>query len=299
VTGDVSGNIYWLASYPKSGNTWVRAFIAHLRNEKTRDENVDAMDINTIYTGSIAASRTWIQMALDFDINELSHDEVDRLRPEAYTWLSQRMALPEYHKIHDAYTTLSSGEPLIPCNATRGALYIVRNPLDVAVSLAHHNQSSIDAAIDKMADQTSTFSGHTKKMNIQLRQHLLTWSAHVESWRDTSSFNVKLVRYEDMVSNPVPTFTEIASFLELSNCETAVKASVEACQFEKLKAQENDKVFKEKPQKAPSFFRKGQVDDWQTTLSKKQVECVIRDHGEIMWSLGYLDEQTQPITHVC
>ncbi|MFL0801144.1 MAG: sulfotransferase domain-containing protein [Agarilytica sp.] len=294
---DENGNIYWLASYPKSGNTWVRAFIADLRNEKPEGTQAGTMDINGIQTGSIAASRGWVQTAFDFDINELSHDEVDRLRPEAYIWLSQQMLSPEYHKIHDAYTTLADGRPLIPSGATRGVLYLVRNPLDVAVSLAHHNQTSIDVAIDKMANPVSTFSGHIKKMNIQLRQHLLTWSAHVASWQN-APLNVKFVRYEDMIYNPIPTFTGIANFLALPNSEEAVRASVDACQFEKLKMQENDTVFKEKPQNAPCFFRKGQVGDWQSCLSVEQIDRVIRDHGEMMSTLGYLDEQAQPMEQV-
>src|SRR6056300_989710 len=136
-----SAKLFWLASYPKSGNTWTRAFIANLLNE-----DPDPVDINELNTGAIASGREWVQAAFDFDIDELTHDEVDQLRPHAYRWLSDRAANYEYHKTHDAFSYVDEEGrlPLFPPEATAGALVIVRNPLDVAVSFAHHNASTID-----------------------------------------------------------------------------------------------------------------------------------------------------------
>jgi len=187
----MSGGIYWLASYPKSGNTWMRAFIANLRNEEPEE-----IDINEINTGAIASGRGWIDEALGFDTADLSHDEIDLLRPAVYRWYAKEYEQFGYHKIHDAYTTLPNGEALIPADATVGALYIIRNPLDVAISFAHHSHCSIDKSIEHMGTADFKFCGNPKRLDNQLRQWLLSWSKHVLSWADAADINRLVVRYE-------------------------------------------------------------------------------------------------------
>ncbi len=284
------GNIYWLASYPKSGNTWVRAFISNLMRESS-----EPVDINALCTGPIASSREWINKALDFDINELSHDEIDQLRPEAYCWLSEQMNNPSYVKVHDGYTFLPKGRPLISQKASRGTLYIIRNPLDVAVSFAHHCDLSIDQTISNMADPQYCFADGTHKIYPQLRQKLLTWSEHVTSWLDRHTPPLLLVRYEDMKLNPLATFTKIARFLELPCEETAIENALTHCEIKNLQAQEQTKTFNEKPPRAKNFFRKGVVGDWQTALNEGQIRKIIFSHGKVMQRFGYIDEQNQPI----
>ncbi len=73
--------IYWLASYPKSGNTWLRSFLSNLQ----QDGDAPA-DINELATGTIASARDWLDEALGFDSADLSADEIDRLRPAVYRW---------------------------------------------------------------------------------------------------------------------------------------------------------------------------------------------------------------------
>jgi len=281
----VPGNIYWIASYPKSGNTWMRAFISQF----IQDEPA-SFDINSINSGAIASSREWVQSALDFDIHELNCDEVDFLRPEAYTWLSQQLQNPGYHKVHDAYDILPDGRPLFPAEATRGVLYIVRNPLDVAVSFANHSQKPLDSIINAMANNDFAFAGNSQGLPAQLRQRLGSWSFHVLSWRDKHRLPVKLVRYEDMLADPLATFSSVASFLQLTEDEYAVRVAVNACSFENLQTQEKQTVFREKPQVAPAFFRKGQAGDWKNALNPEQAARIIQDHGVVMRSLGYCPE---------
>jgi aryl sulfotransferase len=285
------GNIFWLASYPKSGNTWTRAFIANLLNE-----NPEPVDINEFFTGAIASSREWVEYGLDFDIEELNHQEIDKLRPAAYRWLSQQLKEPGYHKIHDAYTLLDSAEPLLPFDATRGALVIVRNPLDVAISFAHHSGRTIDQTIESMAKPDFAFAKSRKGLSQQLRQKLLSWSAHVASWVDAEGINKLVVRYEDMRLQPLNTFTNMATFLELPNDEASVASALASCDMERLQAQESEKSFKEKSSRAEKFFRKGIVGDWQNTLTDEQVQRVVDTQAEMMHRFGYLDDASQPVT---
>jgi len=141
-----AAGIYWLASYPKSGNTWFRAFIANLQRGQDAE-----IDINALDTGEIASSRGWLDELLGFDSADLRAEEIERLRPEVYRWTVTKEAKDlSYHKIHDAYLRLDNGEPLVSREATRGALYILRNPLDVAISASHHWGCSIDEAIHRM-----------------------------------------------------------------------------------------------------------------------------------------------------
>src|SRR5207244_8908627 len=99
------GGIYWLASYPKSGNTWFRTFLYNLQ-----EDGDDPADINDIRTGAIASGRGWIDEVLGFDSADLTQDEIERLRPAVYRWSGSDDEIG-YHKIHDAYTLLPDGEP--------------------------------------------------------------------------------------------------------------------------------------------------------------------------------------------
>ena len=106
------GGIYWLASYPKSGNTWFRTFLRNLI-----EDGDQPADINELSTGNIASSCGWLAEVLGFDTAELDPDEVDRLGPEVYRWSLKDNEIG-YHKIHDAYTYTRSCEPLISREAT-------------------------------------------------------------------------------------------------------------------------------------------------------------------------------------
>lgn len=283
------GNILWLASYPKSGNTWMRAFIANLTSGSD-----DPVSINAFDTGSIASSREWVDGAIDFDINELSHNEIDALRPEVYRWLSLNMSEVEYHKIHDAYTFLPDGTPLVPAAATRASLYIVRNPLDVVVSFAHHSNVSFDKAIENLANSAFSLAAREKHFNNQLRQRLMSWSEHVQSWLEAENMHVKIIRYEDMKQNPLTTFIDAAKFLGLNSDLHAVRQALHHCDIKTLQAQEAKEVFRERPQIAERFFRKGVVGDWETLLTQSQIEKIIAVHGVMMRRLGYLNHRNQP-----
>ncbi|PJA32246.1 MAG: sulfotransferase [Zetaproteobacteria bacterium CG_4_9_14_3_um_filter_53_7] len=288
----MSEGIFWLASYPKSGNTWTRAFIANLRHEEPNEE----VDINTLHTGAIASCRGWIDEVLGFDSADLSHDEIDLLRPAIYRWHAREANDGGYHKVHDAYTYLPNGEALIPAEATAGALYIMRNPLDVAISFAHHSNCSIDQSIENMGTPDFTFCGNTRRMTNQLRQKLLSWSAHVESWADASEINRLVVRYEDMRNDSLATFTRMCSFLGLPDDEYSVQIALDNCAFDKLQQQEKEKGFSEKAPHHESFFRKGKVGDWQETLTPEQIDRIVNDHHTVMKRFGYLDGSGNPVT---
>lgn len=287
----VGGKFFWLTSYPKSGNTWVRAFIATLFKKSDRD-----FHINEISIGSMASNREWVEDGLGIDIENLSADEIDHLRPIAYRFLSSKASEYFYNKVHDAYVVSSDGQPLIPREATRGVLYLVRNPMDVAISLSHHVTTSIDQAIKIMANSKNTISYSPNRFSTQLRQRVLSWSEHVESWLNAPGLRTLVIRYEDMRLHPVKTFTRIAQFLEISSKNSDILKALELSSLERLQLQEAEHGFRERPAKAKQFFRRGIVGEWKDALSEDQVSKVVERHKDVMRLLGYLDEKNQLVT---
>lgn len=276
------GGIYWLASYPKSGNTWFRTFLCNLR------EDGDApADINDLATGAIASGRGWIDDVLGFDTADLTQDEIERLRPDVYRWSRHEPEIG-YHKIHDAYTVLADGEPLVSRDGTRGAVYLVRNPLDVAPSTANHLGCTVDEAITAMGDDEFGFLHDPARPASQVRQRLLSWSAHVASWIDAPGLRCEVVRYEDLLARPLETFTRAAAFLELPTDRPRVEKAIRFSDFAELKRQEVENGFDERPRRTASFFHRGEAGAWRDTLDADQVARVVADHGPMMRRLGYL-----------
>jgi len=291
MSSENSKNIIWLASYPKSGNTWFRVFLTNLQNESD-----EPADINKLNSSPIASSRTLFDEATGLSSGEMTFDEIDNLRPEVYEYLARKAEKTVFHKIHDAYTCNLAGEPIIPESATKGVLYFIRNPLDVAVSFAHHSSTSIDKMIESMNSMKHSFCSRSYKQSNQLRQKLLSWSAHVTSWTEESPLPVHVVRYEDMLYRPEATFAAAMSFAGLKFSREQIQKALRFSNIKELQRQEKKKGFKEKAPGASSFFRKGSTGDWQSELTTKQAEKIIEQHNTIMKRFGYLDKQGNPVT---
>ncbi|MBI2425362.1 MAG: sulfotransferase domain-containing protein [Candidatus Hydrogenedentes bacterium] len=275
---------YWLASYPKSGNTWFRIFLTNLIRDAEEPVHINQLDATPIFS-----ARVLFDEFTGVDSANLTHEETARLQPRVYEFLARDDAAPRYRKIHDAYTLLEDGSPLIPTEATLGALYFIRNPLDVAVSFAHHGAIPIDRSIARMANASFTFCDETDRLLQQLPQRLLTWSEHVKSWVDQCAVPVHVMRYEDMKRAPLKTFSAAARFAHLPDDAGRIQKALENSDIKELQRQEAETVFRERAPKAESFFRKGEAGSWRESLSEAQVERILADHGEIMQRFGYLD----------
>jgi aryl sulfotransferase len=283
-------NIVWLASYPKSGNTWVRVFLTNL----LRDSDEPA-DINQLEKSPIASSRAVFDDVVGIKAADLSYREVDQLRPEVYRFLANEAKETCFFKIHDAYTMVDGGGPLVPPEVTRGAIYIIRNPLDVVISFANHLGAPIDRAVKRMADENFCFSGNPRRLDEQLRQRLLSWSGHVRSWTEAKNLEVLVIRFEDMKRTPLEIFTRIVTFTGLEKSRKQIKKALAFSDFSEMQRQEKEKGFKEKPLKAETFFRKGEVGDWRNVLNDTQVKKMIKTHGKVMKRFGYLDKKGEPV----
>ena len=278
-------DILWLASYPKSGNTWTRAFLtAYLGDED------QAVDINELEGGPIASSRWIFDQAVGIEASCLLPEEVENLRPAVYRILARDHRRTLFVKTHDAWTLTPASEPLFPADVTRGAVYIVRNPLDVAVSAAHHFGVTLDAAVAMLGDETHVLSRPAQGIGDQLPQRLRSWSGHVRSWLDESGLTVYLLRYEEMLADPVAAFGGLVRFAGLDCNPARVQAAVAACSFDSLQRQEDAAGFRERSARASApFFRSGRAGGWRAALTPAQVDALLAAHAATMARCGYLD----------
>ena len=277
-------NIIWLASYPKSGNTWFRIFLTNLLQDKNKPA-----DINQLERTPIASARKIFDEMVGVDAANVSHEEIDSLRPEVYEYLSRQAKETRFFKIHDAYTFVDNGCPLVSFNATRGAIYIIRNPLDVAVSFANHSGVSIDKCIERMNDESFCFCNKPGRLHNQLRQRLLSWGGHVCSWVDAKNLDLHLIRYEDMKHKPVETFTGAVKFAGLEKTSEQIKKALEFSHISEMQRQEQKNGFLEKSASCKSFFNKGELGYWREVLNSRQAKSIIQKHKDVMERFGYLN----------
>jgi len=146
-----------------------------------------------------------------------------------------------------------------------------------------------------MNDRDFSFCGNKNGLPNQLRQKLLDWNGHVQSYADASELPVHFMRYEDMKLDSFKAFRTAVDFIGLDVSDEDVRRAIELSDFNKLQIQENEDGFKEKPYKVKNFFRKGEVGDWRNHLSDDQVLKLIDCHGDTMRKYGYLDERGEPI----
>lgn len=276
------GRTVWLASYPKSGNTWFRAVYTAARLGGD-------LDINDLAGGPIASARGVLDRHLGLPTGDLTADEIDALRPLVDDQLRPDEGV-RVRKVHDSLTPTATGAP--PMSTTvASALYLVRDPRDVAVSWSHHMDCSLEVAVARLGDPAMALSPERSGIGPQVRQHLGSWSDHVSSWVDqagtTSPIPVAVVRYEDLMADPVATFGPALRQAGLDLDDTEVAAAVDRARFDRLRAQEDAEGFRERVGTNAPFFRAGSTGGWRTELPAELARRIEADHAEVMARLHY------------
>lgn len=274
--------ILWLASYPKSGNTWTRTFLHNLFGLlEGRDDEYDINKINEFTTWDISAR------AYKRHMNETPSSENKALiaatRPKVQADIVARTNGLAIVKTHHALVE-DRGYPVINFAVTSGAVYVVRNPLDVAISYAHHMGSDIDHAIENMG---------TENYETPVTEHSVyevygSWTQHVSSWTRRPHRAIHVMRYEDMLDDPKGTFANLARFLLLNPTPEQLDTAIDRASFKRLQEQEKAHGFREKPERAKSFFREGRAGQWREQLSRRQIRKIVKAHGKQMKRFQYL-----------
>lgn len=273
------GNIVWLASYPKSGNTWLRAFLANL--VANRSEPVPLAELPR-YADDEARPDLFTQLA-GRPSAELSFGEIAELRPQVHAEIAARAQGTRFVKTHNLAGSVD-GYPLHNWTVTAGAIYVVRNPLDVAVSMTHHFGLDLDTAIERLGDDDVA----TANDALFVPQMLGSWSRHVRGWADMAGERVLVLRYEDLVLKPAKAFSKVARLVGLGQDRARIERAARHADFRTLSSLERKHGFVEASDKGAPFFRKGLTNEWRRAMSREQAQRVIAAHREQMARFGYV-----------
>ena len=273
------GNIVWLASYPKSGNTWLRVFLANLIANKPDPVPLDQLhrycddEANPAHFSELAGKPS----------AELDLDEISMLRPQVHARIASASCGTRFVKTHNRVGVIDH-YPLQNLGVTAGAIHVVRNPMDVAISMTHHFGLSLDDAIERLGNENVA----TQNDDLFVTQVLGSWSDHARSWASLDSTRVLTVRYEDLLRNSRKQFAKIARFLGIGGSSERIDRAVRHSTFSTLSALERKNGFREASDKGRFFFRKGTTNEWRDVLTASQMKVIVERHSEQMKRFGYL-----------
>ena len=272
------GKIIWIASFPKSGNTWMRAFLANYVLSQKQPYPIDEL-------GSFSLSDTrprFFQEASGQPVEQLSQADTLKLRWKCQELIAEFKDHDHFVKTHSKYGKYNS-HTLINDRVSKGAIYLVRNPLDLVISYAAHLGVSIDEAIDAMDGSPN--------LTVEADNNIVTvmgsWSEHADSWLTNKSVPRILVRYEDLVKDPTKEFNKVLTTLGMEIDHDQLNNAIRFSSFSELAKQESISGFRERPPHAKQFFRQGVSGQWNDILQRAQIEKIIAAHGNIMNKLGY------------
>ncbi len=275
--------IIWLASFPKSGNTWVRVLLANYFMPKTK-----APDINSLS---------------QFTTGDVRKDFFDRALGKPYTgstieeWLEVRQkalrliaaSKPNHHFVKTHCTTMRMNDmDIIPPEVTAAAVYVIRNPFDLAPSFARHQSLDLDSTIERMSSPANVMA-----TSNGIFEPLGRWDDHVNAWTTAPGLPLYVIRYEDMIANSGKVVgTLLQKFMKVKVDRPKLAYAVKAASFKSLQKQEKELGFAEKPSSMKSFFAKGKVGSWREDLTPAQVGRIREEFAPTLekWYPEMLDE---------
>ncbi|WP_263788992.1 sulfotransferase domain-containing protein [Salinibacter grassmerensis] len=283
----------FVASYPKSGNTWIRLVAAayHLSDEELLEfmESHDASADIPVALRYTDAERYQYQAVSPFPLSEMNFSQEVRLRPaamlvlrrEAYMTSTRRPVPIKSHHIHAEI----DGIDLWNSVWTDRVVNPVRDPREVCCSFAAHRGMNYEETADLMADSKARMGEERERVHSLIS----SWSTHVRSWLSADDTPVHSVQYEDLAANPVDEFYNILEFMEAPDLtRDRVKEAVEQTRFDRMQELESEHGFPEKTADQEQFFRSGKTSGWEEELPSDVARKIEDDHGEMMEHLGYL-----------
>jgi len=286
--------IVWLASYPKSGNTWLRAFLINYLANTPEPQTLSQL---TRFSYNDMAAEPYAK-SLGKDVSGLSWQDLLAHREAAHRYIidshvkctgDESNSIPV--KTHCTFK-LPDGRIAITRSLTRSAIYVVRNPLDVVVSYAEHYGCGLKHSIDATSSTGHAVSG---QVGLMVPQYVGPWGDHVSGWLGADSLPRMLIRYEDMIRDPHRAFNVVTQFLKFPEDEKRLNHAVECASFKNLKEQEVKDGFEEQSLHSKTFFRAGEFGGWRERLSNQQVKKIIRANGAMMQKMGYLQADGSPV----
>lgn len=280
--------INWIASFPKSGNTWIRCFFEAYFTGK--------IDINNIKTSVADTAAYRCTTGNTEDPAKLPLEIQNLIRPMGLVRLVQKYnedvakgyKHPLLVKTHNAHVNVNGIEVLPPA-LSNAVIYIIRDPRDVIVSYAKHMGESIDQAIEHFNNNKQML---TDDRGGTLTDYVSDWSTHVMSFFNSKAHNVKIIRYEDLLTNPYGEFIKILKHFSISINETQLVNAISLCDFFRLQRQEIENGFKERSNKSDKFFTHGRS-VYKDILNSEQIVKIELQHSEVMERFRYARSTSQ------
>ena len=270
--------IIWIASYPKSGNTWMRSFLSAYFMTDDGEFKIKNLDYIQDYP------------------NEQFFDEGNIKKGEVYKyWEKSQKKIFENKKIkflktHNALISIKDHNFTYP-NYVLGVIYIVRDPRNIITSLKnHHEFKTYDESLNYMeSNDAYVYKEHNKSFGKF--SYIGSWKMHHNSWNNSKIYRMLTVKYEDMENDPYKTFRDVVVFInticKFNNRvnEKKIEKSIESTNFEKLKKFEEDGSFTENRYKKDTkekikFFYLGKKNNWKTILNdeiKNKMNKIYKD----------------------
>ena len=282
--------IIWLASYPKSGNTWVRSFLTSLLY--TDDGKNDFSNLDKIK--QFPGRYQFENFVNDFqDIEEIYKNW---LNAQDYINLDKKI---KFLKTHHVNCTIKDYKFYNDSNSL-GVIHIVRDPRNVLISIKNHFLlKDFDEAKEFILKEKNWVGIIKNKDNIitdnQIPTLISSWKINYLSWKNKVN-NYLLVKYEDLVKDPKKEFFKISHFLEKIMStkfkENKILNSIKTSSFDNMQNLENKGLFKEYVKSENNtkikFFNLGPKNDWKLYLNKEIVEEINFKFKKEMEELGYL-----------
>ncbi len=285
--------IIWLASYPKSGNTFLRSLLtSYLLTDDGKFDEKKLKEINQFPNLSL--------------FKNLGIDTSDDLQiVKNYIKAQEKINSLDANKIRFIKTHSSlndiNGYKFTDLKNTLGVIYVVRDPRSVVRSYANHNQLSLEDATDRLLEFGATIGGikGSDFGSNQIVTHMGSWSSNYNTWKEFKKINsYLLVKYEDLVSDTRNTFLEILNFiyklgkskLEINNKK--LKNTIETTTFESMQKLEKQKGFTESViddnGKNIKFFKYGYKKNEKNVLPQELKKIIETELKVEMNELGYL-----------
>jgi len=288
-------HIFWIASYPKSGNTLVRAIITSLFFSKNGLFNLQMLK---------HSSQFEMRKRLDIvkQINKNDFLQLDNLKILSKYW--QVLQSKENLNIQKGFGFLKSHSCYVSMfenwftneEVTAGYIYIIRDPRDVAISWSKHTGLNLDQSINFMLDFKSCIEWTKTKSElpntILPKAFLSSWDEHVLSWTENKLNVPKLIlKYEDLVYDKLQILKNIINFFEVNykinfeNIDIIISNIIKTTNFNSLKKQEEKYGFEES--NLGTFFRQGKKNQWKNILNKQQIKKIENKFRDFMNKFGY------------
>ena len=277
--------IIWLASYPKSGNTWVRIFLNSLFSQ-TNETNINEIKITQF------PQRKNFE-GLTNNIDDIEEMVKNSINSQVKVNLDNKVKI---FKTHNAYWRLGK-HFFTDTDNTLGCIYIVRDPRNIVTSIKNHfDKKDIDKAFEFLKNERKLIGTLDKpELEADLPTVISSWQNHYNSWKKLKT-NYLLIKYENLLEKPESEFFKITDFLKkVSNFEFKrenILECIKNSEFTKLRKQEENNGFieaqKDKGGIPIKFFNLGPENDWKKTLDKKITKEIETIFEKEMLELGYL-----------